>query len=39
LVQVRRPEPQTAPGPALQPGALSFHDKDKPSFLLAQADY
>jgi TRAP transporter TAXI family solute receptor len=39
LVQVRRPEPQTALGPALHPGALSFYDKDKPSFLLAHADY
>ncbi len=39
LVQVRRPDPQTALGPALHPGALSFYDKDKPSFLLAHADY
>jgi uncharacterized protein len=39
LVQVRRPEAQAALGPALHPGALSFYDKDKPSFLLAHADY
>ena len=39
LVQVRRPESQAALGPALHPGALSFYDKDKPSFLLAHADY
>jgi hypothetical protein len=39
LVQTRRPLPQTGLGPALHPGALSFYDKDKPSFLLAHADY
>jgi hypothetical protein len=39
LVQARRPEPQSGLGPPLQPGALSFYDKDKPSFLLAHADY
>src|SRR3984957_12960008 len=39
LVQVRRPESQSALGPTLHPGALSFYDKDKPSFLLAHADY
>jgi uncharacterized protein len=39
LVQVRRPESQAGLGPALHPGALSFYDKDKPSFLLAHADY
>jgi hypothetical protein len=39
LVQTRRPEQQSAIGPALHPGALSFYDKDKPSFLLAHADY
>jgi hypothetical protein len=39
LVQTRRPEPQSALGPPLHPGALSFYDKDKPSFLLAHADY
>lgn len=39
LVQVRRPQPQAGLGPALHPGALSFYDKDKPSFLLAHADY
>jgi TRAP transporter TAXI family solute receptor len=39
LVQVRKPEPQAGLGPALHPGALSFYDKDKPSFLLAHADY
>ena len=39
LVQTHRPEPQLGLGPALHPGALSFYDKDKPSFLLAHADY
>ena len=39
LVQTRRPVPQSGLGPALHPGALSFYDKDKPSFLLAHADY
>jgi TRAP transporter TAXI family solute receptor len=39
LVQTRRPEQQSAIGPALHPGALSFYEKDKPSFLLAHADY
>jgi uncharacterized protein len=39
LVQVRRPDLQSGLSPALQAGALSFYDKDKPSFLLAHADY
>jgi hypothetical protein len=39
LVQTRRPQPQTGLDPPLHPGALSFYDKDKPSFLLAHADY
>lgn len=39
LVQSRRPEPQSELGPAVHPGALSFYDKDKPSFLQAHADY
>ena len=39
LVQVRRPETQAGLGPPLHPGALSFYDKDKPSFLQAHADY
>ena len=39
LVQVRRPEIQAGLGPPLHPGAISFFDKDKPSFLLAHADY
>jgi TRAP transporter TAXI family solute receptor len=39
LVQVHRPESQAGLSPALHPGALSFYDKDKPSFLLAHADY
>src|SRR5271170_1672802 len=39
MAQVRRPESQAGIGPALHPGALSFYDKDKPSFLLAHADY
>src|SRR6201996_9631181 len=39
LVQTRRPEQQSTIGSAPHPGALSFYDKDKPSFLLAHADY
>src|SRR5580704_870174 len=39
LVQTRTPQPQSGLGPALHPGALSFYDQDKPSFLLAHADY
>jgi uncharacterized protein len=39
LVQLHRPELQTWLGPVLHPGAKSFYDKDKPSFLLAHADY
>jgi uncharacterized protein len=39
LAQTRRPESQQGLGPALHPGASSFYDKDKPSFLLAHADY
>jgi TRAP transporter TAXI family solute receptor len=39
LVQVRRPETQAGLGPPLHPGAKAFYDKDKPSFLLAHADY
>lgn len=39
LVQVRRPDVLSGLGPALHPGAISFYDKDKPSFLLAHADY
>jgi uncharacterized protein len=39
LVQTRRPELQSGLGPALHPGAISFYDRDKPSFLLAHADY
>jgi TRAP transporter TAXI family solute receptor len=39
LASVRRPQLQMGIGPALHPAALSFYDKDKPSFLLAHADY
>jgi TRAP transporter TAXI family solute receptor len=39
LVQTRRPELQKGIAPALHPGALDFYEKDKPSFLLAHADY
>lgn len=39
LVQVRQPEPQAGFGPALHPGAAAFYNKDKPSFLVAHADY
>jgi len=39
LAQVRRPETQAGLGPPPHPGAVSFYDKDKPSFLQANADY
>jgi uncharacterized protein len=39
LVQVGQPELQAGLGPALHPGAASFYNKDKPSFLVAHADY
>lgn len=39
LAQVRRPAAETGFGPPLHPGALSYYDKDKPSFLLAHPDY
>jgi TRAP transporter TAXI family solute receptor len=39
LAQVRRPEPQAGLGPPLHAGAAGYYDKDKPSFLLAHADY
>jgi uncharacterized protein len=39
VLQARRPQPQTGLGPALHPGALSFYDKDRPSFLLAHPDF
>lgn len=39
LVQTRRPDSQTGMEPSQHPGALSFYNKDKPSFLLAHADY
>jgi hypothetical protein len=39
LVQTRRPQPQSGLGPPLHPGAQSFYDKDKPSFLLAHSDF
>jgi TRAP transporter TAXI family solute receptor len=39
LVQVRQPELQAGFGPALHPGAAGFYNKDKPSFLVAHADY
>jgi uncharacterized protein len=39
LAQIRRPESQTGIGPTLHPGALDFYDKDKPSFLQANADF
>jgi hypothetical protein len=39
LAQVRRPDAQAGLGPPLHPGAISFYDKDKPSFLQANADY
>jgi uncharacterized protein len=39
LAQVRRPEEQAGLGPPLHAGAASFFDKDKPSFLQANADF
>ncbi len=39
LAQVRRPEVQSGLGPPLHVGAASYYDKDKPSFLQANADY
>jgi uncharacterized protein len=39
LAQVRQPELQTGFGPALHSGAAGFYNKDKPSFLMAHADY
>jgi uncharacterized protein len=39
LVQTRRPDSQTGMEAPMHPGALSFYNKDKPSFLLAHADY
>jgi hypothetical protein len=39
LAQVRQPELQAGFGPALHPGAAAFYNKDKPSFLVAHADY
>jgi len=39
LAQVRRPAVQAGLGPPLHAGASAFYDKDKPSFLLAHADY
>jgi uncharacterized protein len=39
LTQVRRPEPPTGFGPPLHPGALNFYERDKPSFLQANADF
>jgi uncharacterized protein len=39
LAQVRQPELQAGFGPALHPGAAAFYNKDKPSFLMAHADY
>lgn len=39
LAQVRKPDQQVGLVPALHRGAASLYDKDKPSFLLAHADY
>jgi hypothetical protein len=39
LSQVHRPDARAELGPAVHPGAASFYDQDKPSFLLAHADY
>jgi len=39
LGQVRRPSAERGLGPPAHPGATSFYDKDKPSFLQANADF
>jgi TRAP transporter TAXI family solute receptor len=39
LAQVHRPLVQSQLGPTLHPGAVKFYEKDKPSFILAHADY
>jgi uncharacterized protein len=39
LAQVRKPDPQAGLGPPTHAGALGYYDKDKPSFLQANADY
>jgi uncharacterized protein len=39
VLHARRPQPESGLGPALHPGALSFYDKDRPSFLMAHPDY
>jgi len=39
LAQMRRPEQQTGLGPPLHPGALDFYNRNKPSFVAANADY
>jgi uncharacterized protein len=39
LAQVHQPQLQVGLGPALHSGAASFYNKDKPSFLMAHADY
>ena len=39
LAHVRRPELHANFGNALHPGALRFYEKDKPSFILVDADY
>ncbi len=39
LAQVRRPELSPRLGPPVHAGATAFYDKDRPSFLLAHADY
>ena len=39
VVQIGQPETRAGLAPAVHPGALSFYDKDRPSFLVAHADY
>ncbi len=39
LAQVRRPDAQRGFGPALHAGAINFYNKDKPTFLQANADF
>jgi len=39
LAQARQPDQREGLSPAIHPGAASFYNKDKPSFLLQHADY
>lgn len=39
LAQVTRPDTAAGLGPPVHPGALNFYNRDKPSFIQANADY